>query len=349
MPSNAWNFACSSYNILIPLGIIMPFNDVVANIPTGWEQYDGNDKAVLGHASVSGTEAGNKTWARATSTDGSHTGSRNISGSGSYTGSTYSLPFLGSNAGSHNHTFTLTYEPARRYQVLMKATQDHNKFPVNTGILSDISLDSMATDITPAGGETLYGAMIGGSNDNTNAVQSAIASAFSTGGSHHHLITNNGDLVDPLTGYEAYPTAGSHSTHSFSPSVTDAMYRYYMGMWASATSELSAIPGIYGMWESSTPPSGWAICDGTNGTPDLSGKHIGLDRSKIGTDDGDGTLNISGSFGTAGYHDHRIGSGYNSTNIVIYHGDSVSHSHTLGSSSISWTQEHKTLIFIKAL
>lgn len=40
-------------------------------------------------------------------------------------------------------------------------------------------------------------------------------------------------------------------------------------------SSVETIPaGTITMWSGSTAPSGWAICDGQNGTPDLRGKFI---------------------------------------------------------------------------
>lgn len=41
------------------------------------------------------------------------------------------------------------------------------------------------------------------------------------------------------------------------------------------TGNLSFLPkGIVVMWTGSTPPTGWALCDGTNGTPNLKGRFV---------------------------------------------------------------------------
>ncbi len=37
---------------------------------------------------------------------------------------------------------------------------------------------------------------------------------------------------------------------------------------------ISSLKGIIVMWSGSNTPAGWALCDGTNGTPDLRGKFV---------------------------------------------------------------------------
>jgi microcystin-dependent protein len=69
---------------------------------------------------------------------------------------------------------------------------------------------------------------------------------------------------------------------------------------ASAWAPLGFFPvGAIAMWEGSTPPSGWAICNGTNGTPDLRGKFIvghhsaDADYDVIGEQGGASTVTIT--------------------------------------------------------
>lgn len=44
-------------------------------------------------------------------------------------------------------------------------------------------------------------------------------------------------------------------------------------------------PGTIAFWEGTTPPSGWAICDGLNNTPDLRGRFV------LGAGQGEGLTN----------------------------------------------------------
>lgn len=52
--------------------------------------------------------------------------------------------------------------------------------------------------------------------------------------------------------------------------------------------------GAIVMWSGTTPPTGWALCDGTKGTPDLRGRFI------VGYDPSDGDYNKIGDDGGKG-------------------------------------------------
>lgn len=75
-------------------------------------------------------------------------------------------------------------------------------------------------------------------------------------------------------------------------------------------SDLSGVPlGTIVMWSGSTIPSGWSVCDGTNGTPNLSGRFV------IGAN----SVYTVGSTGGAYDHFHYIGfhSGDNSGRFYV--------------------------------
>lgn len=62
----------------------------------------------------------------------------------------------------------------------------------------------------------------------------------------------------------------------------------------TGNADIQNFKGIIVMWSGTTIPSGWALCDGTNGTPDLrgrfilgSGKGTDLTERKIGDKDGE--------------------------------------------------------------
>ncbi len=64
--------------------------------------------------------------------------------------------------------------------------------------------------------------------------------------------------------------------------------------------DIKNFKGIIVMWSGLTIPSGWALCDGTNGTPDLrgrfilgSGKGTDLTERKIGDKDGSETHTLT--------------------------------------------------------
>ncbi len=71
-----------------------------------------------------------------------------------------------------------------------------------------------------------------------------------------------------------------NATHSMTPEQTQRLIR-------------EALPqGFIGMWSGALVPLGWALCDGTNGTPDLTGQFI------IGAGD---TYNVGDSGGSASH------------------------------------------------
>ncbi len=73
-----------------------------------------------------------------------------------------------------------------------------------------------------------------------------------------------------------------------------------------------AVPsGVIVMWSGTlaTIPDGWALCDGTNGTPDLRARFI------LGASAGQNP----GGTGGSSSHSHSIGSHYHSCTFVNFH------------------------------
>lgn len=66
------------------------------------------------------------------------------------------------------------------------------------------------------------------------------------------------NIVSPATGLIIYNTDA------------EGLYHYVDGGW----SMVGTPRGTITMWSGSTAPSGWAICNGTNGTPNLQGRFI---------------------------------------------------------------------------
>jgi hypothetical protein len=90
------------------------------------------------------------------------------------------------------------------------------------------------------------------------------------------------------------------------------------------------IPGMIVMYNGTTAPTGWAICDGTNGTPDLR------DRFIIGAGSSFTLGATGGSYtsGGAGDHNHNtngVSGGYTTNNAYTEHGHNTYHAHNTGS------------------
>lgn len=79
------------------------------------------------------------------------------------------------------------------------------------------------------------------------------------------------------------------------------------------------------MWSGSTVPLGWAICDGTNGTPDLRERFIfGGELSDIGSTGGEKTHVLTQDETPLREHSHRLATtvGGAPNSVGLYRGDS---------------------------
>lgn len=97
---------------------------------------------------------------------------------------------------------------------------------------------------------------------------------------------------------------------------------------AQLTSPMPA--GIIVMWSGVTAPSGWALCDGTNGTPDLRNRFVVAAGSTyaLGTTGGSVTSSAAGSHthteSSAGSHNHTGSTG----DTALTSAQMPSHTHT---------------------
>ena len=105
------------------------------------------------------------------------------------------------------------------------------------------------------------------------------------------------------------------------------------------------------MWESATAPSGWKLCDGTNGTPNLEDHFIESvtngDENTIST--GDNTVNVLISRSTTHSATHSHASGSANSETLVYPAGSYawSHSHTISADEdLSFLPSYYALTFI---
>ena len=84
----------------------------------------------------------------------------------------------------------------------------------------------------------------------------------------------------------------------------------YLAAWYHASQEYDWDQDkMIGMWESASAPSGWKVCDGTNGTPDMRDYMIKFDdRSVAGNSTSSLSYSFNYSLASAGGHHHYGGS-----------------------------------------
>jgi hypothetical protein len=325
--------------ILVPSGLIIPYNGTSA--PTGWTLFTSADGKFIigaGNTYAVGASGGNTSLTTGNSdTQGSHNGSSAqnwVGGSGSENN------FRGTGtAGGHNHTLTYNYTPPYYGLRLIKADSSLNVLPPKAVMFAGETLAGLARFSSGDGKLFSPRSSIGAGGSNTISGFTSTSS-----GSHHH---GNGSDYGSGGGNRPY-NAGAHTHPNTNFNITPNLYRALLSAWTNASSAFRLQPGMYAFYENTTPPDGWYLCNGSNGTLDLRNYFIEFtDEDDDGTRDGDGTLTVPNITLTSvsNTHDHFElgGTGYN-----CYH-DSYSntHSHTIAGTTPTFLPPYYALAIIQ--
>lgn len=287
--TDRWAAAAYVASLVVPSGLIMFFDDT--SIPSGWTRFSAPDgKRIVGAGSTYAVaDTGGATvltLSHASDSVGSHNGSPDCvtrGGTTQLSGSNISAVF-----GNHSHTFTAAeanLEPTYKQLVLIKADADGSELPQNTLVLWG------ETGTSPAGltqqhtGETDNLIRAGATIDTGGTLTIANVSGNSQGShTHYNLNLNAG-------GYSGGPGAGSHSHSTVTMTFTFNEKRVLLGLWKHASAAFNLEANMIGMYENTTPPDGWYLCDGNNGTPDMRDYFIAAsDQANQGTSAGDNTF-----------------------------------------------------------
>ena len=334
----------------LPAGIILPYASNNA-VPSGFTEFtSANNKLIRGAGSTytAGTSGGDNTVSIsvATNSTGSHTRdsslstSYNINANGNYANGNY-------NAGSHTHTVTGSREitpPTKTYR-LVKANSEISTVPQNVCVLTHSTVSNMTlesnTNFLKA-------------NTTFNTVSSGNASincSSSSSGSHTHGSSYNGGWSG---GYgedgDIRISSGSH-THTATLTGTINPLHKYLALYKNATQAVDVGENMIGMYEGSTAPDGWCLCDGTSGTPDMRNffLRLGTNANK-NTSGGSNNTTFSGSTTTAPSHSHRVRKDWNEVYVYGKHHffSYATPAHT-ASKSVAYTPEYYALTFIMKL
>lgn len=334
----------------LPAGIILPYNSSSA-VPTGFTEYTSADnKFIVGAGSsyvVSSTGGSTTVSVSSTSsTNGSHTGTTFQTG---YKGSIYSGVNSVYASGNHSHTISAsdTVEPTYKTFRLIKAAADIGGIPAAVGVLSATTLANGMTAESSSGeyikASTTLG-LTGGS------LSVSISGTTSTSGAHNHGGVNGYSPSDESTWYRYLYNQGGHS-HSVTLSGTIEPQYKYLSLWSNAVAASDTVPSIIGMWEGTSAPDGWTLCDGTNGSPDMRDYFLRLgDNGNHGTSGGSSNITLTGSTASGGSHQHRGAStsnGFNNKNT--YHSNTKSMAGHTFSWSSTYTPPYYALTFIMKL
>ena len=341
--------------IMIPAGLIIFYNGVTA--PTDWTAFsdpDGNLIMGAGSTYDPGDTGGSNTVATA------YGGTSSSGGAHSY-GSIFTVPHdpLGdpqndftSSAGDHTHTYNnASLVVAQDRLKLIQADKYLFEFPINGVVLG---LDSFSgLSIINNNNRFLSAA------STPDSVTRSASLPFGSGGAHNHYTGVNATW-DSSSSY--YPSdfrqsAGSHSgSLDMSSYITENLKKVLLSAWTNASAKFDMKKGMVGLWESNSPPVGWNICNGSNGTPDLRDCFVQTvsNGSENGTASGDNTVDVTAltSVNHSASHSHEYPTSGSSgqRSITAYHPTySWSHGHSITESAISdlsWLPPYYALSFI---
>jgi len=347
---------------VLPTGLILPLND--SSVPSGWEAFNAaNDRLIIGAGDTyaPGATGGTAVGAAVgnlpggTGTGGDH---HPISGAVWFNGNDMN-GYVGLwkkndyTNGAHQHDIGLAYlnQIDKNEYKLIRSTQENDKLPSKTGVFSTSSLAGLGMSVL--GNNKLFG-----SYSSVRELSKSGTVSLATAGSHYHTTDTSWARADDTGGpnYIDYQNvAGDHSSSEALTTINQNFKRLLLSLWSHSTTQIEAAPGMIAMWESLTPPDGWLICNGTNGTPDLRNNFIQNcpSGSENTTSQGNNqvTCGISTTVTHNVSHTHTTNHNWfsqNSQYIAISHGTySWSHNHTINSSgTYSFLPAYYALSFI---
>ncbi len=317
----------------IPEGLIIAYDG--STTPTNWSLFtDANDKLIVGAGShyTVGESQNSSYWQGVTSWTGNHVG---VYGDCSSLGSTMTSSgyhqtgtINNDSDGNHNHSIFGTYMPAYQKLKLIKATKDVPYLPANSIVFT--STTTNPGNLTGKYNSDYYF----GAGDSVTYVSSDFSyeSLTSYDGIHTHgNYFEDGDMQGTSGYLKPDENAGQHAHNVTACSLSSAdIKRAYLKAWTH-TLRFNVVKDIIAMWESSTPPDNWVLCDGNNGTLDLRNYFIKMtDSEDVGTRQGNNSLQLNVTLNTTGAHNHMLTYENGSASASIAHSNETGdHTHSV--------------------
>lgn len=332
--------------------------DTSTTLPAGYAAFTtANGKYIMGaggtySAGATGGAADTSAWSGDTSTSGAHSGSTGFLAAltqGAVGGNSASN--ITDTSANHLHTWSAvaaTMDLYRRRHKLAKRTGSSSTIPASMLVfgIAGLSHPDVARVLTGAGRLVMADTVVA---DAGAASQSHSATIASANMSHKHY--QHGSLyAQDFAPYSDRKNASSEityaHTHTLSLSLVAAIKRRKLALYGGTT-DYPVLAGMIVLHEG-TVPSGWSLCDGTAGTPDMRDFLVEIAASgQESASAGNNTVAASGTSGSYG-HSHLVG---NDTDGPVcatqMHSETVYHSHTV-SASQSYTPAWYGLKFIMA-
>jgi hypothetical protein len=345
----------SPYVYKIPADTVIFYNGTYSAPVDGWELYSAaTDKFIIGTTTQGEvgvvTAASGSTTATATSlsTAGAHSGNFNPPSAGGYT----SLTTAAKVAGDHTHTISPTsasatseIKPIHTKITMLRTTAEQKFFPVNTIHIGATNIFGGTQKLAATSDRYISGSTEVADGAATD--QSVTLTADYYVSSHSHSYPPYDTYGGALTSsYQQNYDSGYDSAHTHVVTATasiTALKGKLLKLWIAASKQLpkSSVVVMY-CGDISTLPSYWKICDGTNGTVDMTGYFLGYATSAA-TDHGavtseTNTYTTSGPTAASDPYTHAhylLSYGYYTTTYRAHASQNVTHTHTVAGGSVT--------------
>lgn len=336
-----------------------------SEIPSGWERNEDADGYMLFGSSdtyPAGTKVGdgNIALSGTTSLNGGHTGQNNDgSGNawirGSSGGGSGDFNYNGAEP-DHDHTYSLispaTRIPYNRREIIIVKTGTSGEIPVGGQIFANgLLISAVLTEVASYLGYFASAGNALSTGQSHPFLIGASSVTFSAEPDHNHASGSVNGNFTPTFGPPAYShvTAGGHS-HGANFNVTLSVKRMGMAFYqanALAAAQIGAIAMYFGDVGDLTG-TGFHVCDGDNGTVDLTDHFILRSSSaNAGVSSGDHTCSWTAVTNTVPDHDHEGNLTGNLTARLGYHKNPAgSHNHSANGTA-SYRPPGYSVIFIQ--
>jgi len=149
-----------------------------------------------------------------------------------------------------------------RNLILGSGCQIDKPYIINNGLADTVTVkNTTGTGVAVPAGKSMWVF-----NNGTNVVEVTTHTPVSSGGTGAYTLTANNVILGNGTSAVQFVAPGTSGNLLTSNGTT----------WASAAPPTSFVTGMIILWSGSIAsiPSGWALCDGTNGTPNLEDRFV---------------------------------------------------------------------------
>jgi hypothetical protein len=293
-------------DVVLPANAILPLYGAAA-VPSGWSAFTAaNGRAIIGAGAdfapaAAGGGGALTVWI---TNPGDHTVAWNgfRGGPASWAGLTAD--------GAHSHVGS-SVTPDHPYQALrlMQLTAESAVIPQNgTMLFHSGGVPGALTKWSASASDVVFEA--GAASGSGGSASAAVSIVLD--GEHNHDGTEGGSVGGSQGGNWKGGSPGTH-LHTATLTITFNCTRrtMHMGYAASSSVNINDFDNPIILYPSITPPAGWALCDGNNGTPDMQYYMIEITTmvASPGVAYGDGTISAPGvTSDTSPTHDHDNGS-----------------------------------------